>query len=106
RDMLGNVLGRDLKVGDDPRLAGMDHVVARRLAAEHLAFDETNTTGAANPGAAVVRKLDAIHQRPIEQQLATIGQEWLVVHRHLANLPHYSTSRRIGRTCLVCLIWL
>ena len=84
----------------------MDHVVARGLAAEHLAFDKANTTAAANPGTAIVRQFDAVHQCPVEQQLAAIGQERLVVHRYLADLSHHSTSRRIGRTCRVCLIWL
>ena len=35
-----------------------------------------------------------------------IGVEGLLVDGHLADLRHHSTSRRIGRTCRVCLIWL
>ena len=78
----------------------------RRVAAEYLAVDEAHAAGAANSGAAIVRKIDAVHQRPVEQQLAAIRQKRLVVDRDLANLRHYSTSIRIGRTCRVCLIWL
>ena len=103
---LGRRLDRNLEIGDDPRLAGMDHVVAPRLAAEHRAVDQAHFTGAADAGAAIVRKVDAIHQRPVEQQVAAIGEKRLVVDGYLAYLLHYSTSRRMGRTCLVCLIWL
>jgi len=103
---LGRRLDRNLEIGDDPRLAGMDHVVAPRLATEHRAVDEAHFTGAADSGAAIVRKVDAIHQRPVEQQVAAIGEKRLVVDGYLAYFLHYSTSRRMGRTCLVCLIWL
>jgi hypothetical protein len=54
RGRLGGRLDRNLEIGDDPRLAGMDHVVATRLATEHRAVDEAHLTGAANSGAAIV----------------------------------------------------
>jgi hypothetical protein len=64
----------------------MDHVVAAAVAAEHLTIDEAYAAGAADSGAAIVRKIDAVHQRPIEQQLAAIRQKRLVVDRDSANL--------------------
>ena len=104
RDRFGHGLGDNGDVGDDPRLTGMDHVVTWLLPAKHLALDETDAAGAANPGAAVMRQFDAIEQRPVEQQVTAIRQIRLVVDRHLADLTHHSTSSRIGRTCRVCRI--
>jgi hypothetical protein len=75
RHRLGSGLDRNLQIGDDPGLAGMDHVVAPALAAEHLALDQAHAAGAADSGAAIVRKIDAVHQRPIEQKLAAIRRE-------------------------------
>ena len=78
----------------------------RVVAAEHLAVDQAHAAGAADAGAAVVRKIDAVHQRPVEQQVAAIREKRLVVDASPCRSSHYSTSRRMGRTCLVCLIWL
>jgi hypothetical protein len=64
----------------------MDHVVAAAVAAEHLAVDQAHAAGAADSGAAIVRKIDAVHQRPVEQKLAAIRQKRLVVDRDFANL--------------------
>ena len=86
RHRLGSGLDRNLEIGDDSGLAGMDHVVAAAVAAEHLAVDQAHAAGAADSGAAIVRKIDAVHQRPIEQQLAAIRQKRLVVDRDFANL--------------------
>ena len=86
RHRLRRGLDRNLEIGDDPRLAGMDHVVAPAVAAEHLSVDQAHAAGAADSGAAIVRKIDAVHQRPIEQQLAAIRQKRLVVDRDFANL--------------------
>ena len=108
RDRIGDGFGDDLEIRDDPRLAGMDHVAAIIVAAEHLALDQANTAGAANPGPAIMRQLDAVHDRAVEQHVADIGGEALVVDGDYAGfLPHhFSTSRRMGRTWRVCLIWL
>ena len=85
---LGRRLDRNREIGDDPRLAGMDHVVAPAVAAEYLAVDEAHAAGAADSGAAIVRKIDAVHQRPVEQQLAAVREKRLVVDRDLAYLFH------------------
>jgi hypothetical protein len=66
----------------------VNHFVALLVAAKDPAFNETHPAGAANPGAAVVRQINTVRQRPIEQQVTTIRQEWLVVQGHLADLPH------------------
>ena len=86
RDRLGSGLDRNLEIGDDSGLAGMDHVVAAAVAAEHRAADQAHAAGAADSGAAIVRKIDAVHQRPVEQKLAAIRQKRLVVDRDFANL--------------------
>jgi hypothetical protein len=64
----------------------MDHVVAPALAAEHLTIDQAHAAGAADSGAAIVRKIDAVHQRPIEQKLTAIREKGLVVDRDSAEL--------------------
>src|SRR5262245_32016361 len=66
----------------------MNYFVAPAVAAEHLAVDELHAAGAANSGAAIMRKIDAVHQRPIEQELAAIRQKRFVVNIDLANLWH------------------
>src|ERR1700730_6671347 len=104
RDLIGDGLGHDLDIGDDSRLAGVNHVVTLLVAAKHPAFNEAHAAGTANPGATIVRQINAIHQGPVEHEVAAIRQVRLIVEGYLANLPHYSTSRRIGRTCRVCLI--
>ncbi len=86
RHRFGSGLDRNLEIGNDPGLAGMDHVVAAAVAAEHLAVDQAHAAGAADSGAAIVRKIDAVHQCPIEQKLAAIRQKRLVVDRDFANL--------------------
>ncbi len=72
RHRFGRGLDRNLEIGDDPGLAGVDHVVAAAVAAEHRAVDKAHTAGAADSGAAIVRKINAVHQCPVEQQLAAI----------------------------------
>ena len=86
RDRLGSGLNCNIEIGDDSGLAGMDHVVAAAVAAEHRAVDQAHAAGAADSGAAIVRKIDTVHQRPIEQKLAAIRQKRLVVDRDFANL--------------------
>ncbi len=78
-DLIGDGFGHDVKIGDDPRLAGVDHVVAVLLAAKHLAVDEAHLASAANPASAVMGQLNAIHQCRVEQQVAAIRQKGLVV---------------------------
>jgi hypothetical protein len=104
RERIGHILGDDRDVGDDARLAGMDHVVARLMAAEHPALDQAHAAGTAHPSAAIMRQLDAVHQRPVQQQLAGIGEIVLVVEHDLADAAHHSTSRRMGRKWRVCRI--
>src|SRR5262245_18530741 len=84
----------------------MDHVVAGLVAAEHPALDQPHAAGAAHPGAAIMRQLDAVQQRPIQQEIAGIGEIALVVEHDLADPPHHSTSSRLGRTWRVGWIWL
>jgi len=55
----------------------VDHVVTLLVAAKDPAFNEANAAGAANPAAAVVRQFNTIHQRPVEQEVTAIRQEWL-----------------------------
>ena len=86
RHRLGSGLDRDLEIGDDSGLAGMDHVVAPAVAAEHLCRRPGARGRRRNSGAAIVRKIDAVHQCPIEQKLAAIRQKRLVVDRDFANL--------------------
>jgi hypothetical protein len=104
RGGIRHIFGQDGDVGDDARLAGMDHVVARLMAAEHPALDQAHAAGAAHPGAAIMRQLDAVHQRPVQQQVAGIGEIVLVVEHDLADAAHHSTSRRMGRKWRVCRI--
>src|SRR5512147_879291 len=42
RDRLWSGLDRNLQIGDDASLAGMDHVVATAVAAEYLTIDEAH----------------------------------------------------------------
>ncbi len=88
RHRLGRGLDRDRQIGNDSGLTGMDHVVAAAVAAVHLAVDQAHAAGAADTGAAIMRKIDAVHQRPIEQKLAAVRQKRLVVDRDFANLGH------------------
>src|ERR1700682_1422188 len=97
RDLIGDGLGHDLDIGDDSRLAGVNHIVTLLVAAKHPAFNQAHTAGTANPGTTIVRQINAIHQGPVEHEVAAIRQVRLIVEGYLANLPHYSTSRRIGR---------
>src|SRR5579863_6369141 len=99
-------LGDHLEVRDHPRLAGVDHVAVLIETAEYLAVHKTHPAGPANAAAAVIGQLDATHQRAVEQEITAIHKERLVVEGYLANLCHYSTSIRMGRTCRVCAIWL
>ena len=75
----------------------MDHVVALFVAAIDPAFDEANAAGAANPGAAVMRQVDAVHQRPVEQQLAgnwrDNGASFRVTLQIFRILLHLETNR-------------
>jgi hypothetical protein len=64
----------------------VDHVVAAAVAAEHWPSTRRTRQAPQNSGAAIVRKIDAVHQRPIEQKLAAIRQKRLVVDRDFANL--------------------
>src|SRR6266576_957795 len=68
RDLVRNGFGHDLDVGDNSRLAGVDHVVALLVAAKDPALNEAHAAGAANPGAAVMRQVNTTGQRPVEQQ--------------------------------------
>src|ERR1700733_4035082 len=104
RNRIRRGLGDDFKIRDDPRLTGVDHAAALIDAAEHLAVQKTHPAGPANAAAAIVGQFDAAHQRAVEQQIAAIHKKRLVVEGHLADLRHYSTSIRIGRTCRVCAI--
>ena len=99
-------LDGEFEVGDDPSLAGIDHIAAGFGASKNLAFDQADPARSANAGAAVMRKPYAIQHRAIEQQVAAIRVKCFLVQGHPANVSHHSTSTRIGRTCLVCLIWL
>jgi len=45
------------------------------VAAKHLAIDQAHPAGAANPGPAIMRQLDAVHDRAVEQELADIGRQ-------------------------------
>jgi hypothetical protein len=86
RHRLGGGLDRNFEIGNDSGLAGMNHVVAPAVAAEYLAVNQAHAAGAADSGAAIVRKIDAVHQRPVEQKLAAVRQKRLVVDRDFANL--------------------
>ena len=96
RDRIGHRFGDDFEIRDDPRLAGMDHVAARIVAAKHLALDQADAAGAANAGPAIMRQLDAVHHRAVEQEVADIGDEALLVDGHLASLLHDSCFRIIS----------
>src|SRR5580693_1991760 len=96
RNLIRHRFNHELEIRDDPRLAGVDHVAALFGAAEDLAVDEAYPAGAANAASAVMRKLNAVHDRAVEQQITAISVERLLVQGHLANLTHYSTSTRIG----------
>ena len=77
----------------------MHHVGLAGRAAEGMPGQNAHMAGAAIAGAAVVRQLDAIHQRRVEQQVALMCGECLAVNLHVADsFPHYFTSRRIGLT--------
>src|SRR5271167_3002045 len=106
RNRIWRRLGDHLEVRDDPRLAGVDHVAVLIDTAEYLALHKTYPAGPANAAAAVIGQLDATRQGAVEQEIAAIHEKRLVVEGHLANLCHYSTSMRMGRTCRVCAIWL
>src|ERR1700733_2964499 len=99
-------LGDHLEIRPHPCLAGVDHVAALIGAAEYLAVHKTYPAGPANAAAAVIGQLDATRQGAVEQEIAAIHKKRLVVEVHLADLCHYSTSIRMGRTCRVCAIWL
>src|SRR5262249_31151082 len=92
-------------VRDDPALAGMDKFAVAAAAAEIPAFDHAHATSAANPVAAVVRDVDAVHERHVEQEVAAVGREGLAVDVEPADSRAHSTSSRIGRTCRVWRIW-
>ena len=54
----------------------------------------------------IVAQLDAAGERTVQQKIAVIHIEGVSVESDLAGFAHHSTSRRMGRTCLVCRIWL
>jgi len=65
------------------------------------ALQHAHAAGAAVARTAIMRNVDAVQESRIEQQVATIRWEQFAIDEHIAHPTHHSTSRRIGRMCLV-----
>jgi hypothetical protein len=78
----------DHRIAGDPALTGMSDARLGAFAAKHFAGYEAHAAGAAMTGAAVMRQVDAVAQRSVEQQLAVARQKAVTIDRNAVSSCH------------------
>ena len=79
----------------------MDGLGIDGLSAEDPSLHHPHETRPAMARATIMGDVNPIHQRGVEQKIATIGGKYVVVDTDFASFSHHSTSSRMGRVCLV-----
>jgi hypothetical protein len=88
----------------------MDHAALCRLSAKKLAIEHTDETTPALPGSTVVRELDPLEKRSIEQHITGIDSERLSVGYDRELLGHsvslvFLRAAPFRPECPTCPIW-
>jgi hypothetical protein len=78
----------DHRIVNDPALAGMNDARLGTFAASHLAGHQAYAAGTAVTGTTVIRQVDAVVQRRIQQHLAATRQKAMTIDRNMMTSCH------------------